>query len=142
MKILVLNTGSSTVKWSLVERQVLQAAASGNARARLALAVYVHRLRQGIAAMTVSLGGLDALLCTAGVGENAAVIRADTCRGLECLGLNLDKQANDTCRPDADVAAAPSRVRILVLATREDITIVHETVRVLQGCGPPGRVLG
>jgi acetate kinase len=72
---------------------------------------------------------------TAGVGEHDAEMRADACRGLECLGLELDAAANAGCRPDADVAAPGSRGRILVIATREDLTIVRETVRVLRGEG-------
>jgi acetate kinase len=117
-------------------RQVQEAAQAGNARARLALDVYIHRLRQTVAAMAASLGGLDVLVFTAGVGEHSARIRAAACCGLEFLGLGLDAQANADCTPDADVAALSSRVRILVIATREDLTIVRETVRVVQADGP------
>jgi acetate kinase len=112
-------------------RRVLEAAGRGEARAVLALDVYMHRLRQTIGAMAVTLGGVDALVFTAGVGENAAAVREAACRGLECLGLQIDATANAACRPDADVAAASSPGRILVIATREDLTIVRETVRVL-----------
>jgi acetate kinase len=89
-------------------RQVQEAADKGNARAALALDIYVHRLRKTIGAMAVTLGGMDALVFTAGVGEHAASIRAAACRGLECLGLVLDADANEKCRPDADVAAPSS----------------------------------
>jgi acetate kinase len=116
-------------------RQVLAAADAGNPRARLALDVYAHRLRQTVAAMAASLGGLDALVFTAGVGEHSAAVRAAACRGLEFFGLELDAAANAGCKPDADVAAAASRVRILVIATREDLTVVRDTVRVLHGGG-------
>ncbi len=112
-------------------RQVLSAADSGNAQARLALEVFVHRLRQTIGAMAATLNGLDALVFTAGIGEHAAFIRSAACRGLEFLGLRLDEEANDRCRPDADVATATAPARILVIATREDLTVVRETVRVL-----------
>jgi acetate kinase len=112
-------------------REVLAAARSGNDRARLALEVYAHRVRQTIGAMTATLGGLDALVFTAGVGENAAEVRAMTCAGLEGLGVELDATANAACRPDADVATASSRGRVLVIATREDLVIVRETVRLL-----------
>jgi acetate kinase len=112
-------------------RQVQEAAGHGNPRARLALDIYAHRLRQEIGALTATLGGLDALVFTAGVGEHSAEVRATACRGLECLGLELDPAANAACRPDIDVAAPASRARILVIATREDLTIVRETVRVL-----------
>ncbi len=118
-------------------RQVQAAAAAGQARAQLALDVYVHRLRQTIGAMTATLGGLDALVFTAGVGENAVEIRRATCAGLEHLGLQLDAAANAACRPDADVAAPGSPGRILVIATREDLVIVRETRRVLNEAAPP-----
>ena len=112
-------------------RKVLEAAGQGHAGARLALDVYVHRLRQCVGALAASLGGLDALVFTAGVGEHSPEVRAAACRGLEFLGVELDAAANAACRPDADVAAAGSKVRVLVIATREDLTVVRETVRVL-----------
>jgi acetate kinase len=116
-------------------RQVQRAARDGQPRARLAMEVYAHRLRQAIGAMAATLGGVEALVFTAGIGENSAEVRAQACRGLEFLGLELDPAANVERRPDADVAAASSRGRILVIATREDLTIVRETVRVLRGGG-------
>ena len=112
-------------------RQVHAAARGGDVRARLALEVYAHRLRQTIGGLAATLGGVDALVFTAGVGEHDAEMRADACGGLECLGLELDAAANAACKPDADVATPASRGRILVIATREDLTIVRETVRVL-----------
>ncbi len=113
-------------------RQVHAAARGGDARARLALDVYAHRLRQTIGGFAATLGGVDALVFTAGVGEHDAEMRAAACRGLECLGLELDAAANAGCKPDADVASPASRGRILVIATREDLTIVRETVRVVR----------
>jgi acetate kinase len=118
-------------------RQVQEAARGGNARARLALDIYDHRLRQVIGSLAATLGGIDALVFTAGVGEHSAEVRAAACRGLEWLGLELDPAANAACRPDADVATTASRGRILVIATREDLTIVRETVRVLREEGEP-----
>jgi acetate kinase len=112
-------------------RQVRAAADAGDARAVLALAVYAHRVRQTVGGLAAALGGVDGLVFTAGVGEHDARTRAAACRGLECLGLELDEKANASCRPDADVAAAWSRGRILVIATREDLSIVRETARVL-----------
>jgi len=112
-------------------RQVQEAAQHGNARAALALDIYVHRLRKTIGAMAVTMGGVDALVFTAGVGEHAAAIRAAACRGLECLGLQLDADTNARCQPDKDVAVPSSRGRILVITTREDLTIVRETARLL-----------
>jgi acetate kinase len=112
-------------------RQVLDAARAGSEQAQLALAVYGHRVRQAIGAFTVTMGGVDALVFTAGVGEHAGQVREVICSGLECLGLELDSPANAACRPDADVARRSSRGRILVIATREDITMLQEVIRVL-----------
>ncbi len=112
-------------------RQLLAAAKSGNEQARLALDIYTHRVRQAIGALAVTMGGVDALVFTAGVGEHAAEVRASICSGLECLGLEVDVQANAACRPDADVAAVQSRGRILVIATREEVTMLREVVGVL-----------
>jgi acetate kinase len=112
-------------------REVLASARAGDERAGLALDVYTHRVRQAIGALTVTLGGIDALVFTAGVGENSAEVRAASCRGLECLGIDLDAAANDRCRPDADVSRRSSRARILVIATREDLTMLGEVMKVI-----------
>jgi acetate kinase len=112
-------------------RQVLAAASEGHEKARLALAVYAHRVRQAIGAFTATLGGIDALIFTAGVGEHAAEVRKSICSGLDCLGLRLDATTNASCKPDADIAHRSSRGRILVIATREDMTMLHEVIHVL-----------
>jgi acetate kinase len=111
-------------------RQVLEAMPP-HADARLAVDVYVHRIRQTVGAMAATLGGVDALVFTAGVGEHAAAIRAQVCDNLGYLGLALDRIANEGCQPDADIALPASTGRILVIATREDVTIVRETLRLL-----------
>jgi acetate kinase len=116
-------------------RQLLAAAGNGDGRARLALDIYAHRVRQTVGAMAATLGGIDALVFTAGVGENAAEVRQRVCAGLEGIGLEIDAEANARHRPDADVATARSRGRILLIATREDLMIVRDTVRVLAPAG-------
>jgi acetate kinase len=114
-------------------RQVLAAARGGHDQARLALGIYTHRVRQAIGALAVTMGGVDALVMTAGVGEHAGEVRASICAGLECLGLELDAQANASRRPDSDVANPGSRGRILIIATREDATMLREVIQVLGG---------
>jgi acetate kinase len=89
--------------------------------------VYVHRIKQTIGAMAATLGGVDALVFTAGVGEHAVEIRKRVCENLNYLGLELDRRANETCKPDADIATRASIARILVISTREDLTIMRET---------------
>ena len=112
-------------------REVLAAAKAGHDRARLAVDVYTHRVRQAIGALAVTLGGIDALVFTAGVGENSPEVRAMTCRGLECLGVELDPEANARCRPDADVARRGAAARTLVVAAREDVAMLSEVLRVI-----------
>jgi len=124
-------------------RQVLDAARGGHERARLALSVYAHRVRQAIGALTVTMGGIDALVFTAGVGEHARQVRESTTAGLECLGLELDRKANAECKPDAEISQPGSRGRILVIATREDVTMLREVIQVLgtEHIGSPTRPL-
>jgi acetate kinase len=103
----------------------LLAAAGRDERARVALEVYVHRLRAGIAAMGAALGGLDALVFTGGVGEHAAPVRAAACGGLGFLGVRLDDERNARRAADEDVAEAASEVRVLVVESREDLEIAR-----------------
>ena len=114
-------------------RIVLDAARTGDKRSRLAIGIYTHRIRQAIGSLTATLGGIDALVFTAGVGEHSAEIRASVTDGLEYLGLKLDLEANESCQLDADVATESSTGRILVIKTREDLTMLREVVGVLQG---------
>ena len=102
-----------------------------NPDARLAVDVYVHRIVKTIGAMAATLGGIDALVFTAGVGEGSPEIRKRVCEKLKYLGLELDPAANETCKPDADISMPASKARILVIATREDLTIMRETRRLV-----------
>jgi acetate kinase len=121
-------------------REVLAAVERYEPRARLAVDVYVHRIQQTIGAMAATLGGVDGLVFTAGVGEHAPMIRDRVCENLGHLGLELNQNANMECRPDADIATFASRARILVIATREDLTIVREIRRLIQSTGNEGEL--
>jgi acetate kinase len=95
--------------------------------ARLALEVYLHRLVGLIASMTASLGGLDALVFTAGVGERSPMIRERTAERLGYLGVALDREANDApVDEDREISAPGSAVRTLVIHAREDLQIARE----------------
>jgi len=112
-------------------REVLGRAYCGDPRARLALDVYQHRLRAGIAAMSASLGGLDVLVFTGGVGERSAEIRAGAAGGLAFLGVAIDAGANAGADGDADISAARASVKTVVVRAREDVQIARETRRTL-----------
>lgn len=110
-------------------RQVMSAIEAGNPRAILALEIYIHRLRSGIGSMLASLGGLDALVFTAGVGENAAIVRSGACETFGFLGLKLDHSRNESHPVDTDIATEDSRVRILVIHTEEDWAIARSCLQ-------------
>ena len=107
-------------------RDILPAMKQGHSRARLAFDIYVHRLRQGIGAMIAVLGGIDALVFTAGVGENSPEVRGAACDQLGFLGLKLDHSVNAQPSPDQDIATADSQVRVLVIRAQEDWAIARE----------------
>ncbi|MBD3883134.1 acetate kinase [Phormidium tenue FACHB-886] len=104
-------------------RRVMEAIEQGNERAQLALDVYIHRLRSGIGAMIATLGGLDALVFTAGVGENAPNVRAAACEAFAYMGLQLDLQKNANHPHDQVISADGSTVKVLVIHTQEDWAI-------------------
>jgi len=107
-------------------RQIQALIEQGQERAKLAFNVYIHRLRSHIGSMLASLGGLDALVFTGGVGENSALVRAAAVEAFEFLGLKLDKQKNNASPVDEDIAAVDSGIRVLVVHTEEDWAIAQE----------------
>jgi acetate kinase len=96
-----------------------------------ALETFTHRVAAAVAAMTTSLGGLDAVAFTGGVGENSSHVRARVCERLAFLGLELDGTANDRAVPDTDVAADGSAVRVLVVRAREDVVAARAARRLV-----------
>jgi acetate kinase len=113
--------------------EVLAAAERGEAAAVLARDVYLHRLRGLIGSMSVSLGGLDALLFTGGVGENSAEIRRRAADGLAFLGVEIDPEQNRAAGGDRAISSSASRVAVLVVAAREDAEIARQARAVLGG---------
>jgi acetate kinase len=112
-------------------RDVLTRADDGDADATLARDVYLHRLAAGIAAMAAALGGMDALVFTAGVGENAPAIRASAAERLAFLGVRVDTAKNVRADGDADLSQADAAVRTLVIRAREDLEMARQAERVL-----------
>ena len=114
-------------------RDVLAARDEGDERAALAFDVYVHRLRFHIGAMLGSLGGLDAIVFTAGVGEHSAEVREAALKPFAFLGLQLDEARNAQAQADCDVAAPGSAVRVLVTRAREEWAIARAAAEVVGG---------
>jgi acetate kinase len=104
-------------------REILAAMKQGNERAKLAFAIFVHRLQSAIGAMAAVLGGVDVLIFTAGIGEHSSEIRAAACANLSFLGIQLNDQENARAAPDCEISAAGSHVRVLVIRAQEDWAI-------------------
>jgi acetate kinase len=118
-------------------RDLEEQAADGDDGARLAIAVFAHRVRKYIGAYAATMGGLDVLVMTAGIGENAATMRYRILQRFEYLGLLLDEERNAAARVGrdarvAEISAPNSRVRALVVATNEELMIAEETARVVE----------
>jgi acetate kinase len=113
-------------------REIQAAADNGHERAQLANSIYIHSIQKGIGAMAASLGGLDVVVFTAGVGENSPRVRALVCKQLDFLGIELDQDLNANCSPDAEISRPSSRTKVLVLATQEEQEMFRE-VRELIG---------
>ena len=125
----VLNKGSGLLGISGISgdmREIVTAIKRGHSRAKLAFDIYVHRLQASIGAMVAVLGGIDALVFTAGVGENSAEVREAACKQLGFLGLKLDGAVNEQRSTDIDIAASDSAVRVLVIRAQEDWAIARE----------------
>lgn len=110
-------------------RQILAAMKSGNDRAKLAFEIFVHRIRSGIGSMVAALDGLDALIFTAGIGENSPEVREAVCARLGHLGLKLDVDKNRQFPEEQDIAARNSKVRVLVVHAQEEWAIARQCWR-------------
>jgi len=113
-------------------REVIARAQAHDRSAQLALDVYIHRLRAGIAAMAAALDGLDALVFTGGVGEHSPEIRAGAAGGLSFLGVQIDDRENARAGVEADITASRARTRTFVIRAREDLEVAHQVRAVLQ----------
>jgi acetate kinase len=106
-------------------REIRAAMKKGHERATLAFEIYVHRLRSGIGAMITVLGGVDALVFTAGVGENSPEVRAATCENLRYCGIAIDSRKNSRPASDRDISRKDSTVRVLIIRAQEDWEIAR-----------------
>jgi acetate kinase len=110
-------------------RQIVAAMKDGNARAKLAFEMFVHHLQSGIGAMIAVLGGIDALVFTAGIGENSPDMRAAACANFAFLGLTLDPAKNAQSPADQEISFSDSSVRVLIIRAQEDWAIACDCWR-------------
>ncbi len=114
-------------------RTLLEASAAGDEDAALALEVYCYRIKKYVGAYWAALGRLDALVFTAGVGENSPAVRAKVCEGLDGLGLVIDPAKNDWVRGETDISGAQDGTRVLVVPTNEERLIATDTFALASG---------
>lgn len=106
-------------------RNILKLASKGNARAKLAYEMFILSLKRNLGAMIAVLGGVDAIVFTAGIGENAPQIRIDTCNAFQHMGLILDDKKNTQTNSDRLISSKNSRIHVLVVHTKEDWSIAR-----------------
>jgi acetate kinase len=128
----LLNTKSGLLGISGVSsdmRQIVTAMKDGHPRAKLAFEIFVHRLQTAIGAMIAALGGIDALVFTAGIGENSPEVRAAACANFGFLGLKLDPAKNSQSPADQEISPSDSGVRVLIVRAQEDWAIARDCWR-------------
>ena len=114
-------------------REIEQAAKEGNQRAKLGLEMYVYRIKKYIGAYTAAMGGIDMLLFTGGIGENADTVRKEIVNGFSYLGMELDEGKNKGLRgKDAIISSDNSRVKIMVVPTNEEFVIAQDTMNIVR----------
>ena len=112
-------------------RDVYNAADEGNERARMTLDIWAYRVKKYIGAYAAAMGGLDAVIFTAGIGENDKRSRAAVCEGLEFLGVRLDPEKNNVRGVEAEISADDSRVKVWVIPTNEELAIARDTLELV-----------
>ena len=108
-------------------RDIIKAAEEGNYRAKLALDIYNRRVKRYIAVYAAMMGGLDVIIFTAGVGENAIDVRKESCSGLEFLGIKIDDEKNKIRGKEAIISSDDSKVKVMVVPTNEELAIARDT---------------
>ncbi|GAA0683386.1 MULTISPECIES: acetate kinase [Clostridium] len=113
-------------------RDIENAAAEGSKRAQLALDVFHHRVKEFIGAYAAAMGGVDCVVFTAGLGENAKETREEICKGLEFLGFKIDTEKNNVRGKVAEISTDDSKVKVYVIPTNEELMIARDTMSLIK----------
>ena len=114
-------------------RDLLEASENGDERSKLALTIFGYRVRKYIGAYAAAMGGLDAVIFTAGIGENAVQIREEICTDLEFMGIEIDSDKNRSEETEKFINTENSKVKILVIPTNEELLIARDTLEIVSG---------
>ena len=113
-------------------RDLETAAAEGNERAQLALDKFIYEVKKTIGAYATTMGGVDAIVFTAGIGENSIDMRVKLCEGLEYMGIKIDPEKNNVRGKEVDASAADSKVKVFIVPTNEELMIAMDTAKLCQ----------
>ena len=111
-------------------RDLESAAGRGDERSQLAIDMFAYRVKKYIGAYTAAMGGVDAIIFTAGLGENSASMRAKICEGLEYLGTSVDDAKNHIRGKAQEISTEDSKVKIFVIPTNEELVIARDTANI------------
>jgi acetate kinase len=114
-------------------RDIETAAAQGDARAELAIKVYVAEIKRYVGQYLAVLDGADALVFTGGIGENSSRVRLEVCANMTYAGIELDREANETVKGESLISSAQSRIQIWTVPTNEEIVVARQTAEVVEG---------
>ncbi len=112
-------------------REIIQEMKNGNQRAKLAFDVFCYRIKKYIGAYTFAMGGVDAIVFTAGIGENSPDVRKKVCEGLEFLGIKIDDEKNNSPEKEKIITTDDSKVKVLVIPTNEELVIALDTAEIV-----------
>jgi acetate kinase len=113
-------------------RDLDEAASHGNERAELALEVFAYKIKKVIGEYSAVLNGPDAIVFTAGIGENSASIRKRILAGLDGFGIKIDEEKNKIRGQEIDISTPDSKIRVLVIPTNEELTIARDTKGIVE----------
>ena len=115
-------------------REIIEEANAGNDRALLALEVMTYRIKKYIGAYIAAMGGVDTIVFTAGIGENAPIVRKMACENLEYLGIRLDEKRNEEAvGKQMEISADDSKVKVFCIPTNEELVIARDTLEIVAG---------
>jgi len=115
-------------------REIIEEANNGNTTSKLALDIYCYRLKKYIASYAAAMGGINALIFTAGIGENSDIVRSLTCENMSYMGIKLDEDKNKHANgKDTDISHPDAEVKTLVIPTNEELVIARDTAMIVQG---------
>ena len=112
-------------------REILQAVEEGDRKAKYAYDVYTYRIKKYIGAYAAAMGGVDVIVFTGGIGENAVKVRADVCNDMEFLGIKIDSERNENAKGDSIITADDSKTKVLKIPTNEELVIAMDTERIV-----------